>query len=154
MSALLPGTAVWPIDDGRVHGVWLASFCLIASAWACVIWPLLTWSASVSAIAFWNAALISAWLFLISTAKLCMKSVHTADVPVEWAALVLEAACGAADLVTPKLTPAAEAVTTTAAPATATAPMAIPATRRWRDRMKVVMDTTTPERRLSFLMVL
>ena len=52
----------------------------MASAWVCVIWPLLTSSASVSATAFWNAALISAWLLPRSVAKCCMKVLQTADV--------------------------------------------------------------------------
>src|SRR5690348_18376097 len=58
---------------GRVHGVPLASFLVIMSACACVIWPLLTSSASVSATGFLDAALMSAWLLPLSTAKCFMK---------------------------------------------------------------------------------
>src|SRR5712691_6230009 len=105
---------------GSAHGVWLASFFLIASAWAWVIWPLLTSSARVSATAFWKAALISAWLLPISTAKCFMKLPQTVDAEELAATADWVVAAG----LKPKLMPAAEAVTTTAAPATATAPTA------------------------------
>ena len=81
--------------------------------------------------AFWNAALISAWLLLMSTAKCRMKLLQAADdalasTAVKPALLSGDEPAGR----NPKFMPAAEAVTMTAAPATATAPAARPATRR------------------------
>src|ERR1700674_5505933 len=102
-----------------VQGAWPASRFLIASACRWVRRPLLTSSASASPIAFWLAALRSAWLTLRSDAKWATKSVHSAE------GLAAEGPVNAAELAPAvwgeevekgRLKPAAEAVTRTAAP--------------------------------------
>src|SRR5246127_3126073 len=98
---------------GRVQGVCVASLALTASACACVIWPDLTSSASVSAIAFWKAELIWAWVFPISTAKCCMNVEHCAEAELASTAVseLAGADWGAAGRLKLRLMPEAEAVT-------------------------------------------
>src|SRR5579859_3562912 len=107
----------------------------MASAWAWVSRLFLTSSASVSPIAFWIAALTCFSLVPRSADRCEMKSLQTADAPV--AELRLAAVSAAWAWVEeagrkPTVKPAAEAVTSTAAPATATAPRAKPAIRTYR----------------------
>src|SRR3989442_8909296 len=150
--------ALFPLRGARLgseHGVWLASFFLIVSAWAWVRGPALTSSASVSAIAFWKAALIWAWLLPISTAKWDMNSPHAADEALDCAAAREASDCDCDDVFgrKPKLIPAADAVATTAIQAMATAPTAKPATRRRRSfQSLVIMRPLSHRERPAFFM--
>src|SRR5260370_41284329 len=122
-SAFFWPPPVWML--GSVHGVWLASLVLIASACVCVIWPDLTSSARVSAIAFWKAELIWAWVLLISTAKCFMNVEHCAEDELASTAVseLCGAECDAEGRLKLRVMPDAEAVTAMAATPTATAPI-------------------------------
>src|SRR5258708_6716992 len=140
VGAAAPGAGLWPRFPASVQGGWFASFCLMASACACVRSLFLTSSASVSPIAFWIAALTWLWLLPRSLDRCEMKSLQTADALVF--SLTEAASAGAGgdeDGWKPTLRPAAEAVTRTAAPATRTAPAAKPTTLRWRSLARLVM---------------
>src|ERR1700682_3177183 len=121
-----PGAGALPRLPASAHGVWLVSFVLSMSAWACVMVLFLTSSASVSPIAFWTAAFTWLWLLPRSLDRCERKSLQTAEVlawPIDAASA--GAAWGAEER-NPTLRPAAEAVTRTAGAGNTAAPTASP----------------------------
>src|SRR5260221_13707132 len=79
VGAAALGAGFSPRFPASEHGGWLASFCLIASACACVRSLFLTSSASVSPIAFWMAAFTWLWLLPRSLDRCERKSLQTAE---------------------------------------------------------------------------
>src|SRR5450759_1416093 len=142
MVAPAAGAGILPRFPARAHGGWLASLCLMASAWVWVRSLFLTSSASVSPIAFWTAAFTWLWLLPRSLDRWETKSLQMADALAFWLirAASAEAGCDEEGR-KPTFKPAAEAVTRTAAPATRTAPTANPRTLRWRSLARLAFTS-------------